>query len=59
MGTFNIGKFEVTHYSGSKRLSITKHYNDAVHKTIDMLSEEEIYQLEFIISDAKRKLDLK
>ena len=42
MGTFNIGKFEVTHYSGSKRLSITKHYNDAVHKTIDMLSEEEI-----------------
>ncbi len=53
-----VGRLEMKCFSSSTTAFIVKHYNDTVKKQID-LDEDDIYHLEFIIKEIKRKLDLK
>lgn len=53
-----VGTLEVYLYETPRSITLCKHYNSAVTKSLD-LTENEIYHLEFIIKEVKRKLELK
>lgn len=53
-----VGRLEIHLYPGTSNVTLVKHYNDDMRKQID-LDEDDIYSLEFIIKEIKRKLELK
>ena len=54
-----IGDLEVIIFTDSKRVKLSKRYNDVSTDTIDQLGESDIYALEFAVKEIKRILELK
>jgi hypothetical protein len=53
-----VGSLQVNFYETMTGITLTKKYNNSVVKYLD-LNEDEIYQLEFIIKETKRRFNLK